>query len=217
MKTESNPFKGTREDQETLIEVNSDLLIKYVEKFIDQELMKITNWCWKWSGGKDISFNHLQPEDFVFKVLELINEGRRKCYTKSFIHFKNSVYYHVHNELLSFFKFGSSDSILEDDSINLVSLEDVEEFFESGEYVIGGEDILAEIEKEDIRENLLNLFDPNDEIEEISVLEEIFNNHKRADIAACLQLTVDDVTNIQKRIIRRLEKHNIKKILQGDI
>lgn len=203
-----------REDQQDILsEDEKELILEYVKQFIKNDLTKAIYYCYRW----DKEFKHLLPEDLIFKVLELINEGRRKCYTRSYNHFRNSVYYHVTNEILTLFKYKKQDDLTDDDPENNFTLSEAGHFYDEGSYADGAEDVLTAFQKEDLREHLIGLFDPNKHIEEIFVLELIFLGYKREDIADELKVAVSEVTNIQKRVVRTLKKHNITQLMKGNI
>ena len=200
-------------EQEDILPDEGKLLLDYTKKFIDEEMENIVFYCYEWNGTTGIFFRSELPEDLIYKILERINEGRRICYTKTFKHFRGSVYYHVKHELLTFFNCRKKDDLTEDSPENFFTEKNAETFFEDGAYADGAEDILSRIERNERREAILALFDPNKDIEEISVLEEYFLNKKRGDIAESLKLTCDEVTIIQKRINRRIEKYFNKNLL----
>ncbi len=201
------------EGQENLSAEEGKLLLDYTTKFINEEMENIVFYCYGWNGTNGISYRSELPVDLVYKNLERINEGRRICYTKTFKHYRGSVYYHVKHELLTFFKCRRKDDLTEDSPENFFTESKAETFFEDGVYADGAEDVLSGIERNERREAIFALFDPNDDIEEISVLEEYFLNKKREEIAESLKITTDEVTNIQKRINRRIEKYFNKNLL----
>jgi DNA-directed RNA polymerase specialized sigma24 family protein len=204
-------------NEEKLSNEEKELLLEYTNKFIKDNLMNITHYCYQWNGTNGIRFKIVLPEDLVFKVLGLINEGRRIFYSKSYRHFKGSVYYHVKNELLTFFNCRKKTDLTEDSPESLFILNDAENYFEEDAYAYDAEDILGKMENNELREAMLSLFDPNDDIDEILVLEEILNNKKREEISEALKITVDEVTNIRKRINRKIEKNINKNLLEGII
>ncbi len=205
------------EEEENLTEEDSKVRLAYTKKFIKEDLASIYRFCYLWNGTNGIRFKSVQPDDLVFKVLGLINEGRRICYTKSYKHFKNSVYYHVKNELLTFFDCRKKVDLTENALENVFMLNDAENYFEEGAYADGTEDILGNLENDELNERIFSLFDPKKEIDEVVVLREIFKGEKREEIAESLNKSVDDVTNIRKRINRKIEKHFNKNLLEGII
>ncbi|GAB6283669.1 MAG: hypothetical protein STSR0008_24580 [Ignavibacterium sp.] len=183
------------------------LILNYIEYFINNDFMNVVYYCDSWVGKNGKSFRSVLPKDLVMKVLELINEGRRKCYITSYQHFKGSVYYHVKNELRTLFNYKKKDDITEDSPENYFTIIDAENYFDEGNYVDESEDILTKIENNELKEKLLNLFNSDDEVFEYSVLEKILENYKRNEIAEELGLSEKEVTNIQKRIFRKMKKN----------
>lgn len=204
-------------EQVSKSEEKQKLISNYIERFIKEDLMNIVYYCKQWEGTNGRRFKSLLPEDIVFKVLELLNEGRRKCYTKSYKHFKGSVYFHVRNELFTFFNCRRRDELNENSPESLFTLIDAENYFEDGYYADGAECILDKIEAQELKENIIGLFDPNEEIDEILVLEEIFRGSKRKEIAEALKIKETEVTNIKKKIKRRISKNFDKNLLEVKI
>ncbi len=60
----------------------------------------------------------------------------------------------------------------------------------------------------------MTIFNPNEEIEERMVLEKILEGYKRHEIAEELKITKEEVTNIQKRILRKIQKSEIINLLK---
>lgn len=205
------------EENENFTEEHREVLLLYTKKFIKENLVNIDRFCYLWNGTNGIRFKSVLPDDLVFKVLGLINEGRRICYTKSYKHFKGSVYYHVKNELLTYFNCRTKVDLTEEAPESIFTLNDAENYFEEGAYADGAEDMLRNLENDEIRERIFSLFDPKKEIDEVSVLREILKGEKREEIADSLNKSVDEVTNIRKRINRKIEKHFNKNLLEGII
>lgn len=188
-------------------------LLEYTKKFIKKDKYNLLEYCWKWNGTNGIYFNSLLPEDLMFKVLGLINEGRRKCYTGSYRRFKCSVYFHVKMELLTLFKCRKEEKLKEDSPESLFTLIDADNYFESGTYADGAEAIYEKIGNKELRQALLELFDPVKDGKEIEVLKRLLEGDKRREIAESLKISVNDVTNSQKIINRRIKKHFNKNLL----
>lgn len=190
---------------------NDDQILKltYTEEFIKKDKFNAVYYCMKWDGTNGIYFNAKEPVDFIIDILGRVNEGRRKCYLKDYNTFRNSIYYHLKNEMLTYFrcrfkrKENENENIIAIDNPVMFSYDDNIHY----EYDdLGCEDMLEGIEKDDFKERLLELFDPNEEVEEIAVLEELLENKKRREIAEDLGITEDEVTVIQKRIHRKIDK-----------
>ena len=194
------------------IQQNSEhttIIIDYIKIFIKEDFSNVCYYAWRWAGINGKYFKSEMPEDFIMKILIFVIEGRRKCYLNSYFHFRNSIYYHVKNELLTFFKSKDEYKI---DSEKIYEIEDSisEEkilYFDKGLYTDGIEEILGRLENEEFRERIFSLFDENKDIEEILVLEKRLEGLERSEIADSLGLTVKEVTNIQKRIHRKLNKN----------
>jgi hypothetical protein len=218
LKEPKNELIGeVEEEQESLSEEESALRECYTKQFIYDDLNRIIFYCTGWNGTNGICFNGIQPEDIVFKVLELICEGRRKCYTESYRNFRNSVYMHVKFELLTYFNCRKKEKMSEDSPENGFTETAAEVHFDEALYADKAENVLGKFERKDIREAIKDLFDPNEDIDELSVLDLIFLGYKRWEVAEDLKITVAEVTNIQKRIIRRIIKHFDINLLKGDI
>jgi len=203
------------EPEEKLSNEEKELHLAYTKKFIKEDLMNIIRFCYLWDGTNSRWFKSKLPEDIVFEVLGLINEGRRKCYSKSYRNFKNSVYYHVKNALLTFFRCKKKQDINDDSPESLFTLNEAEIYFEDGTYADDAEDILQRIKRSELREALFSVFDPNVDIEELFVLEEILKGNKRNEIAAYLGMTESDVTNIRKKVFRKIEKNLSNEFAEG--
>lgn len=187
------------------------LISQYTTEFIRKDKMNANYYCNNWNGTNGIYFGVKMPEDFIMDILARINEGRRKCYLKDYRTFRNSVYYHLRNEMLTYFKCTENkkknalknENIIPLDGAVLLSYDDnIDYKFEHN----GNENIIENIEKEELQRKLLELFDPNIEVEEILVLEGILEGKKRWEIAEDLGITENDVTVIQKRIFRKANK-----------
>ena len=197
----------TIEEQELSSIEKEELLLSYTTKFIHENKRGAELYCFGWNGINNVYFRSRQPEDLIFKVLEGINEGRRICYTESYKHFTGSVYYHLRNELKTYFRVRKKEDITEDSPENFFTLTEAENFFEEGSYADGAEDIIKTLENNELREKLFRMFDPIKEADEIDVLNEILSGYKREEIAKNLNKTVTDVTNIQKRVKRKIHKN----------
>lgn len=205
------------EEDENFTEEHREVLLLYTKKFIKEDLVNIDRFCYLWNGTNGIRFKSVLPDDLVFKVLGLINEGRRICYNKSYKHFKSSVYYHVKNELLTYFNCRKKIDLREESPESIFTLNDAENYFEECAYADGAEDILGNLENDELSERIFSLFDPKKEIDEVSVLSEMLKGEKREEIAESLNKSVDEVTNIRKRIYRKIGKHFNKNLLEGII
>lgn len=196
---------------------NDDLILKltYTEEFLKKDKFNAVYFCKTWEGTNGIYFNAKEPADFIFDVLERINEGRRKCYLKDYRTFRNSVYYHLKNEMLTYFNCRNSKKVDENENIipidnSIMLIFNDNKNYENDDF--GSKDVLSYIESEDLKDKLIDLFDPNEEVEEIAVLEEILEGKKRREIAEDLGITEDEVTVIQKRVYRKI--HNRIKSLK---
>ncbi|MEJ5352744.1 MAG: hypothetical protein WHS65_14265 [Melioribacteraceae bacterium] len=190
---------------ETKLKIN-----EYINIFCKNDFYNAVYYCHKWNGTNGIYFREKGPEDFVMYILGRIAEGKRKVYLDDYNKFKCSVYYHLEHEMLTYFccrkkkvaeEFPNYTSVIES---NIVSFND-EEYFEN----CNDDDkiIISTVEKNELKELLLSLFDPDEETEDWFVLEGYLSGKKREEIAEDLGLNVDKVTNIKKRIIRKLSKN----------
>jgi DNA-directed RNA polymerase specialized sigma24 family protein len=190
-------------------EEEKQLIEDYANKFMNVDYHNIIHWCYKWNGTNGKYFKAILPKDIVMNTLERVFEGKRKCYLKSYEHFRNSIYYHVKNELLTFFGNRNKDetNYYIEDSIDE---ESIELFFEKGLYVDGFEEIIGSCENQEFIDRIYKLFDEDKETLEIFVLEEILKGGKRSEIAKSLGISVNEVTNIQKRIKRKIGNNKNK-------
>ncbi|MEW6195135.1 MAG: LuxR C-terminal-related transcriptional regulator [Bacteroidota bacterium] len=192
---------------------NDDQILKltYTEEFIRKDKFNAVYYCMKWNGTNGIYFNAKEPADFIIDILERINEGRRKCYLKNYNTFKNSVYYHLKYEMLTYFGCRTKKNDYDDGNENVIAIDNsvMLSFDDNINYEyddLGSEDILTNLERDDLKGRLIELFDPNEEVEEIAVLEEILEDKKRREIAEDLGITEVEVTTIQKRIYRKIDR-----------
>lgn len=204
-----------KSEQETVNVYDKELLLLYTKEFLKEDIMNCVYYCSKWNGTNEIYFAAKLPEDFIFDLLGRINEGKRKVYTDAYKYFKGSVYYHLKNELLTYFNCRKKKELTEDSSENFFTREVCENYFEDGEYADGAEDVINRITQNELHAEIFRMFNPDEDIEEILVLDEILKGKKRAQIAEALGLPVKEVTNIQKRIHTRIEKNFDKKLLEG--
>lgn len=192
-------------------EEEKQIIENYLEKFIRNDFHSVCHYCYKWNGVNGKYFRVILPEDIVLDILEKVLKKRRKCYVKSYKHFRNSIYYHVKNELRTFFKDRNKNK-----NVTNYNLEDspdeesIELFFEKGLYVDGIEEILENYEQQELINRIFALFDQDKETMEIFVLEEIMKGGKRNEIAASLGISVNEATNIQKRIKRKIDNNKNK-------
>jgi len=184
-----------------------EVILKFTKQFIKEDLKGIIYYCYKWEGTTGYLFKSILPDDLVFKVLGLLNEGRRICYLKTYKYFRSSVYYHVKNELLTLLRCGKRKPLLTEDSEeNLFTLFEAEVFFDEGLYADGSEAIVENIENDELRERLFSIFDTGSEGEEIAVLERLLAGDKRNEAAKTLGFSGDKITAVMKRINRKIEK-----------
>lgn len=181
------------------MEDENELKLKYVKEFYKDSYLKAVWWCTKWNGTNGKYFRDKQPEDFVIEVLEKILLKEAKCYLKSFKHFEGSVYYYLKYAMLNFF---SPDNIRE-----------IIDPFEESDITFDGElidnnhlDIINNIEKEELYENIINILQKEGNEIEYFVFDLILKDYSREEIARELGLSVNDVTNAKKRLQRKLEK-----------
>lgn len=199
---------------EKLSNEEKELRLAYITQFLKDDKANAVYYCKKWTNNNERKFRAIEPEDLVFKVLEGIYEGKI-CYTKSYKHFIGSVYFHLKFALLSHFKIKKKDTLGEDDPENLFTETRAENFFLNEEYADGAKNVLGKMEDAELREAIFSVFDPNVDIEEIFVLEEIFKGDKRSEIADALGMTEKELDVIRKRVFRRIEKNLPNKFVEG--
>lgn len=197
-------------------EQNKMLIIEYCKKITTKEKNKIILFCEKWNGTNGIYFGAITAEDIYNEVITKILEGKRKCYLESYKVFRGSVYFHVKKALLSFFK--CNNNIEQDKKLpKIITLNELtsenedyefDDIYFNNNFYFDGEVIFNEMEINELEREIFELFDENDEneFEEILVLKELLTGKKRNEIAEDLGITVNEVTNIHKRINRKLSK-----------
>ena len=74
----------------------------------------------------------------------------------------------------------------------------------------GNETIFADLEANEITEQIKTQLEKEDRVEEFLVFELLLENYNRTDIANELNLSVDKVTNIKKRL-----QQVVRKIIKG--
>lgn len=195
------------------------LKIGYVKRFVKYELTNAEKYCYSWDLTNGITFKSEEPKDIIFNLLELIIENKRKVYIDSYDKFKRSVYQHIKWVMLTFFKCGKNfgkdenknrEISLEESEIN--EEENYKMMYDSGNYEDAEDAILKDLENEDLRKRIFSLFDENNdkEADEILVLELILKGYTREEISNELGISVDQFTNIQKRIKRKIRKKIIR-------
>lgn len=168
-------------------------------------------YCTKWDGSNGKWFSAKQPEDFIMELMTGLCSGK-VCYTKTYMHFLGSVYFHLNFAMKSYFKYREEES--KECREELFSEEDAENYLNSCAYTEGAEIIFKEIERKEIKEYLFHCFDPVKESEEIMLLEEIFRGGKREEIASVLAITPAEYTNILKRINSKIKKRLSARIVE---
>ncbi len=185
---------------------------EFVEIFMEQDFFNAIYYCSTWKGTNERYFREKEPADFVIYTLERIIEGKRKVYLDNYKTFKGSVYYHLRNEMLTYFNCGN-DTIEESphyinvNDSNIVAYDDNVNYENNNNNYES--DTLTLIECNDLKEQIFNLFDEDKELEEILVLQGYLDGKKREEIAEDLGITVNEVTNIKKRVVRKIIKSGI--------
>jgi len=188
-------------------------ILEYIKEFDKQDKFRAISFCYSWNGTNGRYFNSKDPEDYLMEILAKMLDGK-KCYTNSYKAFRGSVYYHLKNEMLSYFHLredeinkGKNAELSFSNAENLIN-EDL--YFESAELIYGG------VELEEIKNKVFSSFDAETEVEEVIVLEEILKGGKRDEIAKALGIKPSDYTNILKRIKTKLIKRNTLINFQGN-
>jgi len=185
-------------------------IYEFVKIFIQNDRNNAIHYCYTWNGTNGIYFREKQPEDFVLYILERVIEGKRKVYLENYKTFKISIYYHLRNEMLTY--FNCRKKLVEEESPHYINVDDskIVPYDDDINYEKNNDpresEILNYIENNEIKEMILNLIDPETEPEEWLVLNADLEGKKREEIAEDLGISVDEVTNIKKRIIRKLSK-----------
>ncbi|MEG8988143.1 sigma-70 family RNA polymerase sigma factor [Ignavibacteria bacterium 4148-Me] len=185
-------------------------IYEFINIFIKNDFNNASYYCYTWNGTNGIYFREKRPEDFVLHILELVIEGKRKVYLESYNTFKNSIYYHLKNEMLTYFK--CRKKLVEEENPHYINVDDskIVPYDDDINYENNNDpresEILNYVENNEIKEKLLNLIDPENELEEWLVLNAYLEGKKREEIAEDLGISVNEVTNIKKRIIRKLKR-----------
>lgn len=192
-------------------------IIEYQKIFMKNGYYNAVYYCQRWNGTNNIYFREKEPEDFVLEILERILEGKRMCFLNDYEHFKGSLYFHLRYEMLTYFRCRKKKEpeniyFIENESSNIVSYDDEQFYEEYCDEIVNG--LLSEIDFNDIKHKLFSIFDHNEEIEEITVLEGIIEGKTRKEIAEDTGLSLNEVTNIKKRIFRKIRRH-IYQIITG--
>lgn len=186
-------------------------ILGYIEHFLKNDRCSAIWHCMQWNGSNGRWFGAKLPEDFIMELLAGFIKGKI-CYTKSYKHFLGSVYFHLNFAMKSYFKYREGERC-ENCEVTF-SEADAEKYIERGGYAEGAEVIFSGIENNELRERIISLFDPQKEVEELFVLDEIFKGGKREEIAKELGISPDYCTNIFKRISNKVKKRLNTKILE---
>lgn len=185
------------------------ILTLFIKEFIKHDkycvLVKCSSWFYSRCRKPLLP---LCPEDLLFKVLEDFYLGNRKCYIDSYQRFKNSVYFAVESELKKLFNIRKK---------NCISEESIENYFipfinnDNSNEIEYTKEISCDdqYEKHEIIELIRGELIKKNSLEELKVFDEILKGGKRKEIADALKITERDVTNIEKRMFRRI-KNKIK-------
>ena len=185
------------------MEDENELKNRYVNEFYNKDYYRAINWCANWNGTNGRVFGAKCPEDFIIEMLENILFKDWKCYLKSYEHFRNSVYYHLKNAMLNYF---STERAYK----NILLGDEPDTTFENEIIDYGNETIFADLEANEITEQIKTQLEKEDRVEEFLVFELLLENYNRTDIANELNLSVDKVTNIKKRL-----QQVVRKIIKG--
>jgi RNA polymerase sigma factor (sigma-70 family) len=141
----------------------------------------------------------IEPDDVILNVVELILDGRRKVDLTSYETFWNSFYYILKNSLTDIFCRKKNKYNGLKGSFNS---EDDEDYDYMGEFP-SNTNIFDEYERKEKIENIRKILKPYNV--ELEVFELMLKGYKRDEIAKNLNISPSEVTNIRKRIIRRLK------------
>ena len=184
--------------------------IKFATQFLHENFFGALLYCRKWNGTNGRTFRDRLPEDFIMTILEKILEGKA-CNTGSYIHFRDSIFFHLKMAMLNYFypknekEFVDLDLPEDSSETNPNSLQIGEELSYCSE------SFLDDFESDDLVEKVYSLFDPDTEVEEIMYLEEFLKGGKRECIAQSLGITQDECTVIKKRADRKMVERWVKK------
>ncbi|GAB4127824.1 MAG: hypothetical protein Fur0015_01470 [Ignavibacteriales bacterium] len=183
------------------MESDFELKLKYVKEFYQKNFYQATLKCLKWNGTNGREFGAKQPEDFIIEILEKILLKGKTCYLKTYDHFKNSVYYHLRFAMLNYFCLKEK----KEDEVFPIT-DEFETTYENEIKYYGDEAIYNGIEFDEIKDEIYDLLNKEDRAEEFMVFEFLLDGYKREEIAKELNIEVEEVTNIKKRLQRILEK-----------
>lgn len=197
-------------------------ILEYIQQFMNKDKYNSILFCQKWDGTNGIRFRDKLPEDFVIELLGKISMQKKKVYLKSYTHFRNSIYFHLKHIMLDYFNCRNTETeeeeeLIEDGKLvyslkNKVELSEVSET----EFVFSGEeDLMNSITEDEMLAKILSLFNPEKEAEEIEVFKYLFYGYKRSEMAEHLNISEREITNIQKRVRRKIQGGLDKNILEG--
>ena len=180
--------------------------IQYVKLFLEQDYNKAIYYCQRWALGYGRNFTAKKPEDLLYEIIENIIDPNKnwECYLKSYIHFRNSVYYHLKNALKNYF--------CSDKNKEITSISDETEKTFNGELIDHGDiKIYEQIDYQEMIDRIKQRLENENRIEEYFSFELLLEDYRREDIAEKLNLPQSEITNIKKRLQRIVVKE-IKQI-----
>lgn len=174
------------------------LIEDYTKQLIDKDFKRLLFYCEKFFDSVKYKSIDIEPQDAIFNAIMLIYEGKRKVDLTSYETFMKSFYFILKNSLLDFTN-GNKNKY--NGLKGTFKSEDDEDNEYMGEFY-GDTNIFDEYERKEKIEIIREILKPYKE--ELEVFELILEGYKRNEIADKLNISPADVTNIKKRIERRL-------------
>ncbi len=184
--------------------INQSVKIKeFIDEFYDKHYKSMLRVCLEKLKMNDI-FSDV--EDIALDLIEdtilAIIEGRRKVNLSDYNKFKESVYYHLFNRLKDFVNPKKNKhsrkriiSLIDDEGNYSDIADEIKDHF----------DLTKSIEDKETVEKLKSILSEK----ELKVFELFVSGFKRKEIAQELSIKPEDVSNIFKRIFRKVKNHNL--------
>lgn len=185
-------------------DINQSVKIKeFINEFYRKDCKSMLRVCFEKLKMNDILSD---VEDIALDLIEdiilAIIEGRRKVNLSDYKKFTESVYYHLFNRLKDFVNPKKNKhsrkriiSLVDDEGNYIDIAEEIKDHF----------DLTKSIEDKETIEKLKSILSEK----ELKVFELFVSGFKRKEIAQELSIKPEDVSNIFKRIFRKVKNHNL--------
>lgn len=180
-------------------EREEELMKNYIKQIVEKEYRRLLFRCLKFFNGKKFKSIDIEPNDVISNVIELILNAKRKINLTSYKTFRNSFHFILKNYLIDFCNVNKNKY----NSLKVsFSSEEDEDYEYMGEFS-GDINISDDYERKEIIEKIREILKPYKE--EFEVFELMSKGYERDEIAKKLNVSSSDVTNIRKRIVRKLK------------